>query len=43
MQDTRGLDDKYPNEEDSIELAETLNGIADFAVDKIMKILKEQK
>jgi len=42
MEDTRGLDEKYPNEEDATELTETLNGILDFAVDKIIEALNDK-
>lgn len=39
MEDVRGLDDKFPNEEDAEELAEILNGILDDAVEKIIKLI----
>ena len=42
MEDVRGLDDKFPNEEDAEELAEILNGILDDAVEKIIKLISVQ-
>lgn len=35
MEDTRGLDEKYPSEKDAKHLCETLNGILFFAVDQV--------
>jgi len=36
MEDVRGLDAKYPNEEDSKDLADTLNGILDDTLNKVL-------
>lgn len=41
MQDVRGLDEQFPNEEDAEELASILNGILDIAVDQILNKLNE--
>jgi len=41
MEDTRGLDDKYQNEEDAQILADTLNSIAMFSTDKIYELIKK--
>lgn len=43
MEDTRGLDEKYPNESDAKELAETLNTICEYATDKIMSHIKGEE
>lgn len=39
MEDTRGLDGKYPSKEDSVDLTETLNGILDLTTDNIMELI----
>ena len=36
MEDTIGLDGKYPDEKDSIRLADTLNSILDHTVDEVL-------
>jgi hypothetical protein len=38
MDDVRGLDERYPDPEDSKALADTLNGILEDALDKIIQL-----
>jgi hypothetical protein len=42
MEDTRGLDAKYSEEEDSQELADTLNAILDHTTDEILRITSRE-
>jgi hypothetical protein len=42
MEDTRGLDAKYSEEEDSQELAATLNAILDHTTDEILRVISSE-
>ena len=42
MEDTRGLDYKYPNEEDAEDLADTLNSILDHTVKQLLAEMGEK-
>ena len=41
IQDTRGLDDKYPNEEDSKQLADTLNSLLEHTTNEILNEIRK--
>lgn len=42
MEDVRGLDEKFPNQKDSKDLAEILNKLLDHTTNKIMELFEQK-